>query len=136
MRAMRLFLDDYPAGKEAGRYVTGEMPDLPFAPDSFDLALCSHFLFTYSEQFSTAFHVESVLGMARIAAEVRVFPLLTAFSGEVSPHLPAVMEAMREEGCSVEVRPVNYEFQKGGDKMLVVRSPAGLRAGHGATSAA
>ena len=57
--------------------------------------------------------------MARVAAEVRVFPLLNAFSGDVSPHLPAVMEALREQGCSVEVRPVAYEFQKGGNKMLV-----------------
>ena len=58
--------------------------------------------------------------MARVASsELRVFPLLTAFSGELSPHLPAVMEALREQGCSVEIRPVAYEFQKGGNKMLV-----------------
>jgi hypothetical protein len=120
MRAMRLFLDDYLEGREQGRYVTGELPCLPFPSCSFDLALSSHFLFTYSEQFTTAFHVESVLEMARVAGEVRVFPLLTAFSGEVSPHLPAVMEALRDQGCSVEVRPVNYEFQKGGNKMLIV----------------
>ena len=121
MHAMRLFLDDYLAGTEEGRYITGELPCLPFPSGSFDLALCSHFLFTYSEQFTTEFHVESVVAMARVASEVRVFPLLTAFSGEVSSHLPAVMGALREQGCSVEVRPVAYEFQKGGNKMLVVQ---------------
>ncbi|MCW3098940.1 MAG: hypothetical protein JWL77_4558 [Chthonomonadaceae bacterium] len=120
MRAMRLFLDDYLEGKEHGRYITGELPCLPFESDSFDLALCSHLLFTYSEQFTTKFHVESVVEMARVATEVRVFPLLTAFTGEVSPHLPAVMEALRDQGCSVDIRPVAYEFQKGGNKMLVV----------------
>ena len=115
---MRLYLDDYPEGKEQGRYVTGELPSLPFSSSSFDLALCSHFLFTYSEQFTVEFHVQSVVEMARVAHEVRIFPLLAAFTGELSPHLPAVMEALREQDCSVEICPVAYEFQKGGNKML------------------
>ena len=124
MRAMRLFLEDYAAGKEQGRYVVGELPCLPFPSESFDLALCSHFLFTYSEQFTTEFHVQSVIEMARVAREVRVFPLLTAFDGQLSPHLPGVMERLREQGCSVEVCPVAYEFQRGGNKILCVRTPA------------
>ena len=123
MRAMRLFLDDFPDGKEKGRYVTGELPCLPFPDKSFDLALCSHFLFTYSEHFSTEFHVESLMEMARVAGEVRVFPLMTAFSGELSPHLPVVMEELREQGLAVEVRQVGYEFQRGGNRMLLVSRP-------------
>ena len=120
MRAMRLFLDDFAEGTISERYAAGELPCLPFASDSFDLALCSHFLFTYSQQFSTDFHIESVVEMVRVATEVRVFPLLTAFSGELSPHLTPVMDAMRSQGFSIEVRPVEYEFQKGGNRMLVV----------------
>ncbi len=120
MRAMRLFLDDYSQGQEQRRYVTGELPCLPFPCGSFDLALCSHFLFTYSEQFTAEFHVQSIIEMARVAHEARIFPLLTAFTGELSPHLPAVMEALREQGCSVEVCPVAYEFQKRGNRMLCV----------------
>lgn len=122
MRAMRLFLADYVEGQRQGRYVVGELPHLPFPPDSFDLALCSHFLFTYSEQFSTDFHIQSLLDIARVAKEVRVFPLLAAFTGELSLHLPAVMETLRGRGYDVEVRRVAYEFQKGGNKMLVVQS--------------
>ncbi len=118
MRAMRLFLDDYEQGKEQGRYITGELPCLPFSSSSFDLALCSHFLFTYSEQFTEEFHVQSVIELARVAWEVRIFPLLTAFSGALSPHLPVVMERLRKQGCSVEVVPVAYEVQKGGNRML------------------
>jgi hypothetical protein len=121
MQAMRLFLEDYPEGRKQGRYVLGELPSLPFVSGSFDLALCSHFLFTYSEQFTTDFHLASLLEMARVAAEVRVFPLLTAFSGELSPHLSGVLEQMRNRGYAVEVRPVAYEFQKGGNKMLCVQ---------------
>jgi len=129
MRAMRRFLDDYTAGKEHGRYVVGELPSLPFAARRFDLALCSHFLFTYSEQFSTEFHTESIRDMARVAQEVRVFPLLTAFSGETSPHLAPVIERLRDLGFAVAVRQVGYEFQKGGNELLSVSSDASVTVG-------
>ncbi len=45
LEAMRDFLADYENGKRDGRYIAGQLPDLPFAPKVFDLALCSHFLF-------------------------------------------------------------------------------------------
>lgn len=122
MQAMNRFLQDYEEGRAAGRYVVGELPALPFASHSFDLALCSHFLFTYSEQFSLDFHLASLLEMARVAGEVRVFPLLTAFSGIVSPHLMGVVEALRSQGYDAEIRQVGYEFQKGGNQMLCVTS--------------
>lgn len=122
MRTMRRFLDDYPQGKAEGRYVLGALPELPFEPASFDLALCSHLLFTYSDQFSTEFHLAAVLEMHRVAAEVRIFPLLTSFTGRPSPHLEPVITQLRERGCQAEVRTVDYEFQKGGDQMLIVRT--------------
>ena len=75
MIAMRRFLEDFPEGFEEGRYVEAGLPDLPFGVDSFDLALCSHFLFTYSSQLSEEFHLASILEMFRVAREVRVFPL-------------------------------------------------------------
>src|SRR5262245_50109846 len=50
MAAMNAFLDDYPAGRAAGRYIDAELPLLPFGDSSFDLALCSHFLFLYTAQ--------------------------------------------------------------------------------------
>jgi len=120
MRVMRHFLQDYPQGKQDGRYVVGELPTLPFPSGHFDLALCSHFLFTYSDQFSAEFHVNSLVEMARVAREVRVFPLLTAFSNKISPPLPVAMEALQRRGYAVEVRQVDYEFLKGGNKMLRV----------------
>jgi hypothetical protein len=39
MAAMNEFLNDFPAGKAEGRYVVAELPTLPFADRSFDLAL-------------------------------------------------------------------------------------------------
>ena len=50
MTAMTTFLNDFGTGKASGRYVDAELPTLPFADDSFDVAVCSHFLFLYSEQ--------------------------------------------------------------------------------------
>jgi len=121
MRAMRLFLDDYAAGKAQGRYLTGELPTLPLPSGRFDLALCSHFLFTYSEQFTQEFHLAAIVEMLRVAGEVRIFPILTAFSGDPSPHLAPILEWLNRQGHTAEIRQVAYEFQKGGNQMLVVK---------------
>lgn len=119
MDAMRCFLDDYPRGRSEGRYVVGALPMLPFASGAFDLVLCSHYLFLYSDKLSTSDHLSAIREMLRVGAEVRIYPLV-ANSGEVSPHLEPVMHAMAAEGRSVELVPVGYEFLRGANKMLVV----------------
>lgn len=127
MTAMRRFLGDFPDGFEEGRYVEGGLPELPFEADSFDLALCSHFLFTYSSQLSQEFHLASILDMCRVAKEVRIFPLLTSSvhygsgAGQCSPHVGPVMDELRDCGFEASVVCVPYEFQKGGNEMLRVR---------------
>ncbi len=120
MRAMRHFLADYPDGRRTGRYLAASLPDLPFADRVFDLAICSHLLFTYSETLTIDFHVRALVEMARIAREVRVFPLVTCDS-EPSSLLEPCQKRLRREGFRTEVRPVPYEFQRGGNEMLVVR---------------
>ena len=60
--------------------------------------------------------------MRRVASEVRVFPLVTQFSGETSPHLEPVISQLTSRRFQVEVRKVDYEFQKDGNQMLRVRS--------------
>ncbi|MDP9454496.1 MAG: SAM-dependent methyltransferase [Actinomycetota bacterium] len=125
--AMDLFLQDFPPGLSEGRYVEGGLPTLPFDDGTFDLALCSHFLFTYSAQLSEGFHLASILEMCRVAEEARVFPLLTSSvhavggEGQASPHLRPVVDGLRERGYEAGVEEVSYEFQKGGDEMLRVR---------------
>ncbi|NJL00158.1 MAG: class I SAM-dependent methyltransferase [Spirulinaceae cyanobacterium SM2_1_0] len=120
LATLDLFLADFPVGKAAGRYVVASLPRLPFAAGQFELALCSHLLFTYSEPFSTAFHQAALRELARIAREVRVFPLLENFSGCRSPHLEPVMVNLRTQGYAVQICPVPYEFQRGGNQMLRV----------------
>src|SRR5262245_77632 len=117
MAAMQDFLRDYPLGRAAGRYIAGELPNLPFGDESFDLALCSHFLFLYSTQLGEAFHQAAVREMSRVAREVRIFPLL-ALGAEPSPLVVPVAEACRSRGFRVSIEDVPYEFQRGGNQMM------------------
>ncbi|POZ53444.1 SAM-dependent methyltransferase [Methylovulum psychrotolerans] len=120
MSAMALFLADFEAGQQAGRYVTGELPSLPFPDQSFGLALSSHFLFLYSDHLSAEFHIQALLDMLRVAKEVRVFPLLS-LNGSPSPHLPIVKAKLAEQGFNSEERRVDYEFQRGGNTLWVLK---------------
>lgn len=118
--AMHDFLRDYPEGKAEGRYVDAELPFLPFADGSFDLALCSHFLFLYTVQLGEPFHRAAALEMCRVAREVRIFPLL-ALGGARSPHVEAVVDSARDKGFDVTIERVPYEFQRGGNEMMRIR---------------
>ena len=96
------------------------LPDLPFDDGAFDLALPSHLLFLYSEQFDLAFHIRALEEMLRVAAEVRVFPLLQ-IGGTPSPHVEGVIDAFGSRSADATVEPVAYEFQRGGNRMLRLR---------------
>ena len=120
MDALRAFLADFKAGRRSGRYVDAALPVLPFADDTFELALSSHFLFLYSAQFDLDFHVTALREMLRVAGEVRVFPLLQ-LGGAPSPHVAGVREALTASGARVTVEAVPYEFQRGGNRMLRLR---------------
>ena len=120
LSAMATFLADYVAGKNAGRYIAGELPSLPFESGSFDIALSSHFLFLYSTHLTAGFHLQALREMARLAREVRVFPLLT-LDGALSPHLSHVIESLITQGFGVQTKRVSYEFQRGGNEMLLIK---------------
>ncbi len=121
MAAMVDFLADYDAGKREGRYIEGELPTLSLVNRQFDLALCSHFLFLYSGRHSAEFHLRSVLEMLRVAGEARIFPLLT-LDGAPSPHLDFVVGQLAGLGFSVEFQQVPYEFQRGGNRLLKLKT--------------
>lgn len=122
MTAMRDFLSDYESGKAAGRYVGAELPRLPFPDASFDLALCSHFLFLYTTQLGDAFHRAAIVEMCRVAREVRIFPLL-ALGGRMSQCVEPSVSQLRQLGFDVRIETVPYEFQRGGDEMMRIRLP-------------
>ncbi|MCP9848868.1 SAM-dependent methyltransferase [Cyanobium sp. Morenito 9A2] len=124
MAAMRAFLDDYPAGLVEGRYLNSELPALPFHDGAFDLGLCSHLLFLYSQQLDETFHHASLLELCRVAKEVRVFPVL-ALGGAISPHLEGSVEMLRAAGHLVSIERVSYEFQRGAREMLRIKRDDG-----------
>ena len=117
---MRTFLADYKQGRCQRRYVDAELPTLPFAEGSFDLALCSHFLFLYTDQLSESFHVQAIVEMCRVATEVRVFPLV-ALDGLPSRYADSVSAQLQERGFGVSVEQVPYEFQRGANQMMRIR---------------
>lgn len=129
LKAMETFLADYLAdydgGKVSGRYLDRSLPNLDFADDQFDLCLCSHLLFLYSEQLSLEFHLASIHELLRVASEVRIFPLLT-LNCKPSQYLELVLEDLSSHGYNVQVRSVDYEFQKGANQMLRICRPSKL----------
>lgn len=111
------FCTDYPTGRQQGRYVPGELPLLSEKSDAYDLGLVSHFLFLYSLQLDTAFHIAAIDEMLRVCREVRIFPLLT-LNLETSPHLSPVLTHLEQAGHRCQIEKVCYEFQRGGNQML------------------
>jgi hypothetical protein len=119
LKAMENFLLDYGAGKVTGRYLHQSLPSLEFTDRQFDLCVCSHLLFLYSEQLSLDFHLAAIDELLRISSAVRIFPLLK-LDCEPSPYLTVVMEKLSTQGYDVQVKTVSYEFQKGANKMLSI----------------
>jgi SAM-dependent methyltransferase len=112
-----LFLNDFAQGKQQGRYLACQYPDLDFAAHSFQLALASYAVFMTHDDKPAEFLVQLLLALARIAQEVRVFPLLDG-DGNISPLVGPVLLGLQQQRLHTEVRQVNYEFQRGGNAML------------------
>lgn len=120
IQVLTRFLTDYERGRADGRYVAGELPRLDCSDAQFELALCSHFLFLYSDHFPYEFHRAALTEMLRIAVEVRVFPLLT-LALKPSPYLALLLEDLTGAGYHHEIRTVPYELQRGGNQMLCIK---------------
>jgi SAM-dependent methyltransferase len=103
-----------------GRYVAAALPQLPFRDLSFDLALCSHLLFTWADQLGRGWHLAALRELSRVAREVRVFPTLVQGRGDLVPFWPELMADLAATGIRAETRRVDYEFQVGGNQMLVL----------------
>ena len=121
LEAMNDFLNDYDKGLKEKRYIHEVLPELSFEENSFDLVLCSHFLFLYSDNFDTDFHINSILKMCKIAKkEVRIFPIVDLKNNK-SKHLDRVLNSLDEKGFCSELVKTQYEFQKGGNEMLRIK---------------
>jgi hypothetical protein len=119
LAAMEKFLLDYEIGRIKGRYLWQSLPKLELADNQFELCVCSHLLFLYSNHLSLDFHIASIHELLRISKEVRIFPLLK-LDCEPSPYLELVVNLLSSQQFDVKVQPVAYEFQKGGNQMLKI----------------
>jgi len=120
-RGLDQFFADYAKGKKEERYVGITDFILPFESYSFDFALSSHYLFAELDNQDVAFHMEVIKDLARVAKEVRIFPLIDR-TGQSSSLLGPVLLGLQKENFGAEVREVPYHLQKSGNAMLRVWS--------------
>lgn len=133
-KAMEVFLNDLPDGKSCGRYVEGYLPNLPFENDSFDLCLCSNFLFIYSDiasggmmsnsNFDLKFHLAAIEELLRVARkEIRIYPLQGPGTKE-HMYLDPIVNRLVSLGHEAKAVPVQQLDIKGADKMLLITKHA------------
>ena len=119
--AARHFLDDF--CEYPGRYLAAALPDLPFAAGSFDLVLCSHLLFTWSDLLDADWHGRALAELIRVARhEVRVYPLVVQGTGQPVAFLDDLRAGLRAAGYRSRIQRVPYRFQKNADRMLVIEA--------------
>lgn len=105
------------------RYIPAALPSLPFADRSFDLVLSSHLLFTYADRLDREFHRRALLELHRLArSAVRVFPLLDQAGRPLDSLITQLRADLQLEGIATAIHQVDYEFQRGGNQMLVLLS--------------
>ncbi len=107
------------SGKAEGRYIGVADYHLPFADFSFDFALSSHYLFADLDEQTVEFHLAVIRELARVAKEVRIFPLIDR-EGNTSEFLGPVLLGLQQENYGVEVREVAFHLHKTGNAMLRV----------------
>lgn len=125
-QSLELFLEDYSRLYGTDAYVPAMLPQLPFADESFDRVLCSHFLFLYGEQFGDEFHREAVLELARVTrrgGEVRIYPLLDLKWNRYG-RLEELVELLESQGLSVALEESSLAFIPGSHQLLVIRKPS------------
>lgn len=116
--AMRVFLEDYNIGRKQGRYVEHELPNrLQIKENSFDMGLSSHFLLLYTK-LGYDFHIKAISEMLRVCKEVRIFPILD-LNSEQTELIFNVIEYFNKRN-NIEIRETSYEFQKNGNKLLII----------------
>lgn len=99
-------------------YVPCVLPELPFEDEQFDITLSAHFLFTYADRLSLAFHKETIKELLRVTKkQVRIFPLVDLKSKRYS-EMETLLEFIQSSGWKVEEQLVDYEFQRKANSML------------------
>ncbi|NQX68181.1 class I SAM-dependent methyltransferase [Paenibacillus alba] len=123
--SLRRFAEDFSQNDAGNRYHVSYLPDLPFEDETFELVLCSHFMFLYEEQFDFAFHLAAVRELLRICkpgGEVRIYPLLSFQTVEYR-RLNELINELDQEGFSAERREANLPFLPNSHQYLCIIKP-------------
>jgi hypothetical protein len=118
--SLQKFIADYEQAEARRRYIAAKLPSLPYSDHTFDLVLCSHFLFLYHEQFDYSFHLAAVselLRVCRSGGEVRIYPLYT-LKWEPYPFLERLLEDIAGLGASADFIESKLPFIPGSEKLL------------------
>lgn len=123
IHALQRFIEDYSSSDGAGRYHTASLPSLPFRAESFDLVMCSHFLFLYEEQFDYAFHLSAIRELLRVCnpgGEVRLYPLMSFRTVEYS-RLHDLISEFENGGFTVQKREASLPFLPNSHQYLSIK---------------
>lgn len=99
---------------------------LPLEDFSFDFALSANYLFAGLAGQTVDTTVQIIRELARVAKDVRIFPLVDRL-GLPSSMLGPVLLKLQEENYGVEIRDVAYQLQPLGHAMLRVWAKQCLR---------
>ncbi|WP_249716272.1 class I SAM-dependent methyltransferase [Paenibacillus sp. J31TS4] len=124
-RSLERFTADYRKRHEEGEtvYRCGGVPNLPFESESFDLVLCSHFLFLYDEQLPYELHAAAVRDMLRVlrsGGEARIYPLVN-LRYEPSAFVERLLGELDGASISYRYEPSELPFMPGSDRLLVLQ---------------
>ncbi|WP_327591651.1 hypothetical protein [Streptomyces chartreusis] len=105
--------------RRRGCYVAASLPRLPFRDGAFALALSGHFLFTYADRLSSAFHRAALRELLRVAEEVRVYPLRTHLDESAAWH-PCLAEYLPGSGVRGQIVVVQPQSDQADRHMLML----------------
>lgn len=113
------FINDYIQNRN--NYQFGKLPALNFNSKSFDLCLCSNFLFLFEHLFDFDFHLNSIKELLRIGSEVRIFPLYNN-NGQLSNYVSEITEYLSENNFKWTIESNDYHIYKYGNRFLKISS--------------
>lgn len=123
VQALERFVDDFSKADGSTRYHIAGLPFLPFEAETFDLVMCSHFLFLYEEQFDYAFHLGAIRELLRVCkpgGEVRIYPLMN-FRTEEYSRLHDLINEFELAGFTLQKREASLPFLPNSHQFLSIK---------------
>jgi hypothetical protein len=116
---LKIFFEHYDKAFADHCYSSESLPDIAFADNEFDLAICHHFLFISDKNFTVDFQIAAIKALCRIASEARIYPLLDP-QGKRPVELDEIIKTLEQQGYLCRFESVDYKLEKGGDTLLKV----------------